>query len=193
VRLRGQPLQQIRGETRFADARFLLVWATSATVSGASTSPRRRARRSPCANGATVVGANHGRKRSGTRPTAHGPRAAFLHLEKRAGDAHRHRISHPASAGECECMNLRVAPSSQAQKKTRPATARSTCSASRSTSRETSTAAHRRTSAFRIWIPIPRTARRSARRSRRSTSCVQSSNEQLEKLCTSFFSAWCGQ
>ena len=32
-----------------------------------------------------VVGANHGRKRSGTRPTAHGPRAAFLHLEKRAG------------------------------------------------------------------------------------------------------------
>jgi hypothetical protein len=27
----------------------------------------------------------------------------------------------------------------------------------------------------------------------RSTSCVQSSNEQLEKLCTSFFSAWCGQ
>ena len=26
-----------------------------------------------------------------------------------------------------------------------------------------------------------------------SRSCVQSSNEQLEKLCTSFFSAWCGQ
>ena len=32
-----------------------------------------------------------------------------------------------------------------------------------------------------------------ARRSSRSTSCVQSSNEQLEKLCTSFFSASCGQ
>jgi hypothetical protein len=41
--------------------------------------------------------------------------------------------------------------------------------------------------------PDPRTARRSARRSRRSTSCVQSSNEQLEKLCASFFSTRCGQ
>ena len=30
---------------------------------------------------------------------AHGPRAAHLHLEERAGDAHRHRIPDPAGAG----------------------------------------------------------------------------------------------
>ena len=35
-----------------------------------------------------------------TRPTAHGRRAAYLHLEKRASDVHRHRVSHPESAGD---------------------------------------------------------------------------------------------
>ena len=33
------------------------------------------------------------------RPAAHGPRAPHLHLEERAGHAHRHRIPDPAGAG----------------------------------------------------------------------------------------------
>ena len=33
------------------------------------------------------------------RPAAHGPGAPHLHLEERAGDAHRHRIPDPAGAG----------------------------------------------------------------------------------------------
>ncbi len=38
------------------------------------------------------------RQGSGARPAAHGPRAPHLHLEGRAGDAHRHRIPHPPGA-----------------------------------------------------------------------------------------------
>ena len=34
----------------------------------------------------------------GTRPTTYGPGAAYLHLEKRTGHAHRHRVSHLAGA-----------------------------------------------------------------------------------------------
>ena len=34
----------------------------------------------------------------GTRTTAHGPRAAYLHLEGRTGHTHRYRISYPAGA-----------------------------------------------------------------------------------------------
>ena len=37
---------------------------------------------------------------SGARAAAHGSGAPHLHLEERAGDAHRHRISHPAGAGQ---------------------------------------------------------------------------------------------
>ena len=34
------------------------------------------------------------------RPAAHGPGAPHLHLEERAGHAHRHRIPDPAGAGD---------------------------------------------------------------------------------------------
>ena len=35
----------------------------------------------------------------GARTAAYGPGAPHLHVEKRAGRAHSHRISHPAGAG----------------------------------------------------------------------------------------------
>ena len=43
-----------------------------------------------------------GDRRQGARarPAAHGSGASHLHLEERAGDAHRHRIPDPAGAGE---------------------------------------------------------------------------------------------
>ena len=65
----------------------LLVERVKAVLRRAIAEGRRRAPKETDAQGARA------------RPAAHGPGAPHLHLEGRAGDAHRHRVPDPAGAG----------------------------------------------------------------------------------------------